>query len=192
MWSSRSGRAAPGAALALVLLAASAVPALAQNDEKFRLKPGAAGKLCLDCHVDFQEVVKRASVHTPVKGGRCASCHAPHAADHGKLLATTADAICATCHGTMVPDGAASAHRTVVEGRCVSCHDPHASSNPALLVRAGNELCLECHADVKSSLASATHRHAPVDRNCLGCHDPHAIPVRASGSRSRAGWAPAQ
>ncbi len=177
MCSSRNGRAALASALVLAgtLAAIPAIgPARAQNEARFRLKPGAAGKVCLECHVDFQDVVKQASVHTPVKGGECASCHSPHAADHGKLLSATPDAICATCHGTMVPEGAVSTHRSVVEGRCVSCHDPHASPNKDVLIRAGNDLCLECHADVKSSLASATHRHAPVDRNCLGCHDPHA------------------
>lgn len=173
MWSNRNGRAP--LALSVILAAAAAVaPVRAQNEAQFHLKPGASGKLCLDCHVEFQEVVKKASVHTPVKGGQCVSCHSPHVSDHGKLLAASPDAICATCHGTMIPAAAASAHRPVTEGQCVSCHDPHASPNKANLIRAGNDLCLECHAGVKSSLESATHRHAPVDRNCLECHDPHA------------------
>lgn len=160
----------------IVILAATAAaaPARAQDESRFHLKPGASGKLCMECHTDFQDVIRSASVHTPVKGGQCTGCHSPHAADHGKLLAAPADAICATCHDTMIPAAAASAHTPVAEGRCVSCHDPHASPNKANLIRAGNELCLECHAEVKSSLASATHRHAPVDQNCLKCHDPHA------------------
>lgn len=41
--------------------------AYAQN--KFKLKQGATGKLCLNCHSDFQEKLKEASVHTPVKLG---------------------------------------------------------------------------------------------------------------------------
>jgi len=131
-------------------------------------------------------VTKKASVHTPVKGGQCTSCHSPHAAEHGKLLAAPADAICATCHGTMIPEEAVSTHRAVAEGRCVSCHDPHASDNTANLVRAGNALCLGCHDEVKRSLDSATHRHVPVDRSCLGCHDPHASKTARSLLRKAA------
>ena len=161
--------------LAAILIAVgAAAPARAESEGKFHLKPGASGTLCLECHVAFQDVIKQAAVHTPVKAGECTSCHAPHAADHGKLLGATADAICATCHGSMIPEGATSTHEAVVQGHCVSCHDPHASPNKAQLIRAGNDLCLGCHKEMKSSLEAATHRHAPVDRNCLGCHDPHA------------------
>ena len=167
--------------LATIVVAVSGgSPALAQNEAKFHLKPGAVGKLCLECHFDFEDVLKQAAVHSPVKSGQCVSCHSPHSADHGKLLAASPDAVCATCHGSMIPEGAPSAHQPVIEGKCVSCHDPHASPNKNQLVRAGNDLCLGCHEDVKSSLASATHRHAPVDRNCLGCHDPHASKVAES------------
>jgi predicted CXXCH cytochrome family protein len=161
-----------GAALGAFL---AAVPSVRADDTaKFRLKPGAAGKLCLDCHVDFQDVAKLPHVHTPVKAGQCAECHDPHASEHGKLLAATPDKICATCHGSMVPDGAASAHDTVVAGKCASCHDPHGSQNKNNLIRAGNDLCLGCHDGVKTALAAATNHHTPVDQNCLGCHDPHA------------------
>lgn len=177
MWSNVSGRASI-AAIGLFAAAWLAAPASAQtqtaDEARFHLKPGAAGKVCLECHVDFKDVLARASVHTPVKAGRCASCHSPHAADHGKLLAASPQEICASCHGSMIPEGALSAHRPVSEGQCVACHDPHGSANKANLVRSGNELCLGCHTTLKASLASATHRHPPVDRSCLGCHDPHA------------------
>lgn len=158
----------------VVAAVAGFVPSLADDAAKFKLKPGAAGKLCLECHVDFQDTIKMPSVHTPVKTGQCAGCHDPHASEHGKLLEETPDKICATCHGTMIPEGATSAHEAVAAGNCVACHDPHASPNKYNLVRAGNDLCLGCHDDVKRSLAAAQNHHAPVDRNCLGCHDPHA------------------
>lgn len=162
-------------ALAAALAATNVAAAgAADNTAKFRLKPGASGTLCLDCHVDFQEVVKQPHVHTPVKAGRCSDCHDPHASNHGKLLAEAPDKICSTCHGTMIPEGAKSTHEAVVQGKCVACHDPHGSANKANLVRTGNELCLGCHEDVKAGLAAATHKHSPVTQNCLGCHDPHA------------------
>jgi predicted CXXCH cytochrome family protein len=174
MWSNaRTSRRI--AVLAVAALASGAGRlALAQDAAKYRLKPGASGTGCLGCHADFKDVLALPSVHTPVKSGQCSGCHDPHAARHGSLLEASTDAICGTCHGSMVPEGAVSSHEAVVQGKCVSCHDPHASPNKAVLLRAGNELCLDCHKDLKTELASAAHRHAPVDRNCLGCHDPHA------------------
>lgn len=162
------------AAAFVVLWGPGAAAAPASNAAKFKLKPGASGARCLDCHVDFQDVVKRPHVHTPVKGGDCTGCHDPHAASHGKLLADDKSRICATCHGAMVPEKAASVHDAVVAGQCVSCHDPHGSGNPNNLLRAGNDLCLGCHEPVRRALAAAANKHAPVERNCLGCHDPHA------------------
>src|SRR5262245_27666381 len=171
MWSSRSGIAL--SALLLAVRPSAAAPA-ANDTAKYHLKPGAYGALCMECHADFQETVKLPHVHTPVKAGRCADCHDPHASNHGKLLADAPDKICATCHGTMIPDGAKSTHAAVAEGKCVVCHDPHGSANNANLVRPGNDLCLGCHEDVKKGLAAATHKHTPASANCLGCHDPHA------------------
>src|SRR5262245_28564297 len=88
-----------------------APPSQSQEESRFHLKPGAAGKVCLDCHSDFQDVMKRPFVHTPVKTGQCIGCHSPHAAEHGKLLAASPDEVCATCHEKMIPEGAASVHQ---------------------------------------------------------------------------------
>ena len=58
------------------------------------LKPGAKGKICLNCHVTFQEKLKLPFVHTPVKAGDCSGCHNPHTSSHGKLLAADVSKIC--------------------------------------------------------------------------------------------------
>ena len=51
--------------LAFVLaLLPSLVGPVAQAQNKFRLKPGAAGKVCLDCHTEFGDKLKRKFVHT--------------------------------------------------------------------------------------------------------------------------------
>src|SRR5689334_3603277 len=52
-----------------------------------RLKPGANGALCLECHGDFEQRLAKTAVHTPVKARDCVACHNPHASDHGKMLA---------------------------------------------------------------------------------------------------------
>src|SRR5512147_2316999 len=94
------------------------------NTQKFKLKPGASGKLCLNCHGNFQEKLKKSFVHTPLKKGDCTGCHNPHTSSHGKLLASDTQKICSSCHETMIPSGARSTHKVVVEGNCMKCHDP--------------------------------------------------------------------
>lgn len=144
------------------------------EDNKFKLKLGAKGKLCLNCHVTFEDKMKKPSVHTPVRTGECSGCHNPHTAAHGKLLAANVNAICSKCHPSMIPDTARSTHKVVVEGNCTKCHDPHASDNKFNLLKAGNELCFGCHGTMGESVKKARFKHAPVEKSCLGCHNPHA------------------
>jgi len=146
---------------------------LASAQDKFRLKPGARGKLCLGCHSEFEEKLRKSSVHSPVKGGECSECHNPHASSHGKLLAADGRKVCVICHESIIPDKAVSNHSVVKEGRCNRCHDPHASDVPFNLVKAGKGLCLDCHQDLAKGMERAKFKHSPVERDCLPCHDPH-------------------
>ena len=147
---------------------------LAYSEEKFKLKTGARGKICLDCHVLFQDKLKSPFVHTPVKTGECSGCHNPHSSSHGKLLASDANKICFRCHKAMVPEGAQSFHTNVVEGNCTKCHDPHGAENKNNLLRLGNKLCFGCHEDMGKKIAGNKFKHAPVESGCLNCHNPHA------------------
>ncbi len=146
--------------------------AYAQN--KFKLKPGAEGKLCLNCHPDFEEKLKSKFVHTPVKTAECSGCHNPHTASHGKLLSASTNTICLKCHEKVIPDKAVSTHKIAVEGNCVKCHDPHASNNKGNLLKAGNDLCIGCHKTIGDAVAKIKFKHFPVEQGCLTCHDPHA------------------
>jgi predicted CXXCH cytochrome family protein len=158
-----------------VLLALLAVAtAVSAQDNPFRLKPGAHGDLCLQCHLDLEDQMKLPSVHSPVEAGDCSDCHDPHASEHGKLLASDPAAICADCHGDMAPQDSASVHQAVIETGCVSCHAAHASENPNILQTAGNDLCFSCHDDLRAELEGHAFQHAPVRSDCLNCHDPHA------------------
>lgn len=141
---------------------------------KYKLKPGAQGKLCLECHVAFGDKMKSKHVHTPLADGDCTGCHNPHASNHGKLMAGPADSICYNCHEQAVPEGAKSAHQPVAAGECVSCHDPHASNNPANLVEGGSKLCFSCHQELGEKIAANKYGHAPVEQNCQRCHKAHA------------------
>jgi predicted CXXCH cytochrome family protein len=160
--------------LMLAILPAALTASAEDRTLQFRLKPGANGAVCLGCHTDFAETVKKAYVHTPVKKNDCAGCHNPHTSSHGKLLAEEPNRICATCHGSVVPAKAASVHKPVAEGKCTGCHDPHASAFPKNLVREGNALCFGCHKSMEASVGKAKYRHAPVSRSCLACHLSHA------------------
>jgi len=160
------------AALLGTICAALALPAAAQD--AFNLKPGAKGKLCLECHVTFEETMQLPHVHTPVEAGDCSDCHNPHASSHGKFLSASPNEICFSCHEGLVPEDRASAHDAAVAGECVSCHDPHASKNPNNLLQAGNELCNGCHEELATVIANSQFKHYPVKKNCLTCHTPHA------------------
>jgi predicted CXXCH cytochrome family protein len=166
-------RALAAAVLAAVWLPCGAAPPDA-GDAAYRLKPGARGKACLACHAEIAEALAQASVHSPVRAGRCTDCHDAHATSHGKLLAAAPEEICGTCHADVAPPSARSVHDVALAGQCSACHDPHASPNPSMLVEAGNVLCLGCHADLAQALEAAEFKHSPVERSCLGCHDPHA------------------
>ncbi len=101
---------------AAVVLALVAAPLLAgaAPPPNFKLKPGAEGKLCLDCHSgQLEAVLKKPFVHTPVKSRQCIGCHNPHASEHGKLLAQAPNASCAACHKNVVPKAPVSTHRPV-------------------------------------------------------------------------------
>jgi predicted CXXCH cytochrome family protein len=161
-------------AVLIVLALASAAPAAAApSAPNYRLKPGAEGKLCLDCHPQFQEILKKNFVHTPVRTRNCAGCHNPHASSHGKLLAGEGAAVCTTCHATIVPAAAKSTHKPVADGKCSECHDPHASPFKSSLVRGGNELCGGCHKEVVQTAQGVKFKHKPVIESCVTCHDPH-------------------
>jgi len=144
------------------------------NSAKFKLKPGAYGKLCLECHPAFQDKLKKSFVHTPLKKGDCTGCHNPHTSSHGKLLEGDTKKICFTCHAGVIPATSVSTHKVVKDGDCMKCHDPHSASNKNNLLKAGNALCLDCHKAMGEELAKIKHKHNPVEKGCLTCHETHA------------------
>jgi len=154
----------------LVLLASS--PAAAQQTP-YRLKEPNQQKLCLACHDEFAQKLKKRFVHTAVKAGECTGCHSPHVSSHEKLLSTDTRQICATCHEGTIPANAKSVHKVVADGQCERCHDPHASDNPANLVAQGSDLCFGCHKDLGEAIKKVRFKHTPVGQGCLTCHAAH-------------------
>ncbi len=160
------------ACVSVVVLLAAHPPAQSQQNP-YRLKDTDQKKICLACHTDFDEKLKKKFVHTAVKTGECSGCHNPHVSSHGKLLSGTTQEICAGCHESVIPANAKSAHKVVAEGQCEKCHDPHASDNAQNLVGNGNALCFTCHKDIGDAVKSAKFKHSPVEQGCLTCHGAH-------------------
>lgn len=144
------------------------------NEQQFRLKPGASGKVCLKCHIAFKDKTAKPSVHTPVKNGECASCHNPHTSSHGKLLDMDAKNICSFCHSNVLPEKSQSVHKPAADGECMKCHDPHAAASRNNLLKEGTQLCFSCHKLMGERLAKIKHRHSPVEKGCATCHLAHA------------------
>lgn len=147
--------------------------AATSQQNPFRLKDTDQKKICLACHTDFEQKLKKRFVHSAVQAGECSGCHDPHVSSHSKLLSSESRQICAGCHGSVIPDRAKSAHKVVADGECQKCHDPHASDNPAILVAKGNDLCFGCHKELAAAVKAARFRHHPVEQGCTTCHDPH-------------------
>lgn len=165
--------AAAGAVKSSKAPAVGPVKTSAQPDFR-KLKPGAEGKICLDCHADFQEKLARKFVHTPVREQQCTDCHSPHAATHGKMLSAEPSRICASCHGEMQPANAKSTHPPVAQSQCTACHDPHGSNAKYNLVKDGRELCAGCHKDLVDRSIAAKVKHPPLEKDgCVACHQPH-------------------
>ena len=162
---------------ALRLFASLLVLAIASTTlaaDKFKLKPGARGKRCVECHDEFDETLAKPVVHKPITEGNCAACHNPHTSNHEMLLSAESGEMCLECHDDLAPQETMSVHEVFVDGKCLSCHAPHAADNKKLLVRAGSELCFECHDEIGEKLEENEFQHEPVTEDCLECHNPHA------------------
>lgn len=144
------------------------------QEEQYKLKEGAAGKVCLGCHEGLKEKMEKPFVHTPLADGDCVGCHNPHTSAYAMLMSAPADKICYSCHESVVSENAKSVHEVVAEGECISCHDPHASDNEMNLLKKGSELCYECHDELAERIQQNKYSHPPVREDCLGCHAAHA------------------
>ncbi len=160
------------ACVSVVVLLGVQAPARSQQNP-YRLKEADQKKLCLACHTDFDEKLKKRYVHTAVRSGECAGCHDPHVSSHAKLLAGDTREICASCHDAVIPANAKSTHKVVADGQCEKCHDPHAADNPNHLVARGSDLCFGCHKELGDAIKKAKFKHSPIEQGCLTCHGAH-------------------
>lgn len=139
--------------------------------------------LCYGCHDKTKFDGK--TVHPPVMGGMCTSCHNPHSTDAEKLLLSALPELCYTCHDKAM-FSKRKAHMPVAVGKCLTCHEHHVSGKPSLLVKDVFELCTACHkaegtgTHVLAGLRGAHPVRKAADpsrpgkeMSCASCHNPH-------------------
>ena len=162
--------------LLLGIISSFIIVAPGHTANKFKLKPGAKGRVCVKCHEDFQKILKSRFVHPLLKKGECTGCHVPHTSTHKNLLTIDRTKLCYGCHQKVLPEKAQSAHQVVVEANCQKCHNSHGSNNKFILTKAGNGLCFDCHEEMGNNLKKVEFKHKSLEKGkgCLNCHDPHA------------------
>lgn len=130
-------------------------------------------ELCYQCH-DAQN--QKVHVHTPIKDGKCLTCHNPHSTDNESLLKEEGGGVCLNCHKDLIPTEN-MIHGPVAANMCNACHNPHQSDLNKLLLRDGMELCLFCHTN-KKDVQLKPSVHSPFLETCLQCHQPHSSPFK--------------
>jgi predicted CXXCH cytochrome family protein len=162
----------------------------AKNDPK---QPGEVANkgtsLCLGCHEEFNEVLKRPNTHHPARTA-CIKCHNPHNAMFPKLLLQETRVMCTGCHKDIgeTMSNSTVPHKALSAGaQCTNCHNPHGSQVEMLLHQLPFDLCVNCHkvdtmADAKGKklqnmkawLDNNPNWHGPVaKKDCVACHQPH-------------------
>jgi predicted CXXCH cytochrome family protein len=144
----------------------------------------------VECHDDFQKVMKRKHVHGAAED-KCTNCHNPHNASQPILLTQELVALCVSCHDDQKTQMTKMkvVHGALTTGKkCVGCHNPHASDVKPILIQLAGDLCISCHAtdtitdaggkpltNFKKLLDANSEQHAPVaTKDCSACHKAHA------------------
>ena len=133
------------------------------EDNQYMLWDEGSLRLCLDCHSDKENLVRKKNrvpyVHGIIFGKGCTACHDPHATDQQYMLIKPINELCVGCHPQLAgvtqrhpvdrhPVSAPTEHRRPGHKlTCVGCHDPHGSNNQYMLVetKMGARLCRVCH-----------------------------------------------
>ncbi len=143
-----------------------------------KLKPAAADKVCLSCHLNQPTNVGRITGSHAKNQVSCASCHSIHAKGPDGVAphkAADVNQQCASCHGNVWASFQQPFRHKLPEGvmSCVDCHNPHGSFQPGNMQtsRGSEPGCLNCHADLAGPFA---FQHAPLQtEGCSTCHVPH-------------------
>jgi predicted CXXCH cytochrome family protein len=170
-----SGRALPLFFRTLLLLLVASSPSLAKT-HPVPLEKNVDSARCLECH---EEKSKGKAVHSAIATG-CLSCHEVRVTrdvTRVKLITTTPQALCLSCHDDKKVQAGLTMHPPAVRD-CLKCHDPHQSDNPNQLLKPASgatrdeNLCLSCH-NIGVNISKGGSRHAALDMGCDTCHVTH-------------------
>src|SRR6266705_2914154 len=120
------GLALPNFLRIVCLLVLAVSPAVAKT-HPVPLEKKVDSAKCLECHEDKS---KGKMVHSAIATG-CLSCHEVRVSKditRIKLITTTTQALCLSCHNEKKVQAGQTIHSPAVRD-CVKCHDPHQSVN---------------------------------------------------------------
>ena len=159
-----------------------------------KIKPSAADRTCLTCHINQQTQVGRVMGGHARNQVRCSDCHSVHAAEPSHSIASGANALlpgsvqpapskavlnrtanCVRCHTNSWAEFQRPYRHNLPEGSmtCTDCHNPHGATNRSMTQNVGMREpgCFKCHGDKRGPF---TFEHAPVRlEGCATCHQPH-------------------
>jgi len=117
------------------------------EDGKVVLKKASPKELCLTCHSNKAEQMRKAKVQHPGAAIDCVECHNPHAGKTPGFPKPDAVAVCLRCHADLAKQkNKKYLHQPAFGQGCSTCHEPHGGENGQLLrANTVNSLCLECH-----------------------------------------------
>ncbi len=139
-----------------------------EQKDSVRLVQNVPG-LCFSCHEKSQFIGK--SLHPPIVGDTCTTCHNPHQSNFEKILLKDVPGLCYDCHNESKFRGKV-VHVPVAKGLCISCHRPHSSNFNNILVSDPPQLCYGCHEEAPF-MKKHIHVVAAIPNGCSLCHNAH-------------------
>ncbi len=87
--------------------------------------------VCVSCHDDLSPTDSDSELHSPVREGKCTTCHTPHKSSRPKLIKPAGEKNCMGCHKT--EQFQTDSHPPITRADCLLCHKGHSSQLKHLL-----------------------------------------------------------
>lgn len=115
----------------------------------------------------------RRSLHARQQAS-CLTCHKIHGGE-GRALKQPPEALCLSCHGSVVNKDGPYTHQPVAQGKCLLCHVPHGGAPRHNLADDVAGTCRSCHRPEGEKFAAAHSGYGVAQSNCLSCHSAHSF-----------------